>query len=144
MQYATVSLRLTFYQPSFGQLGLLFEQGFLDNKSPYEKLTSRPPDYQWLKSFGCLCYSSTIPKCRYKFESRAKACVFLGNPSGFKGYKILDLETHTVSISGHVIYHEDVFPFVSSTIRDATKDLFPLLPLPGFSHVPFASYESIF
>lgn len=27
----------------------------LDNKSPYEKLTSKPHEYQFLKSFGCLC-----------------------------------------------------------------------------------------
>lgn len=48
----------------------------LDNKSPYEKLTTKLPDYNFLKSFGCLCYSSTSPKSRHKFDPRAKACVF--------------------------------------------------------------------
>ncbi|CAA7043466.1 unnamed protein product [Microthlaspi erraticum] len=97
----------------------------LGNLSPFEKLTSKIPEYHSLKSFGCLCYSSTSPKNRHKFNPRAKACVFLGYPSGFKGYKLLDMETHAVSISRHVIFHEDIFPLATSNIADVTKDFFP-------------------
>lgn len=89
----------------------------LGNKSPYEKLMSRPPDYHSLKTFGCLCYSSTSPKNRNKFEPRAKACVFLGYPIGYKGYKLLDIETHSISISRHVIFHEDIFPFYLKSLK---------------------------
>ena len=76
----------------------------LENKSPYEKLTNKTPDYHSLKSFGCLCYCSTSPKGRHKFEPRARACIFLGYPSGYKGYKLLDIETHAVSVSRHVLF----------------------------------------
>ena len=31
----------------------------LKNQSPYHKLTTKVHDYQNLKTFGCLCYSST-------------------------------------------------------------------------------------
>ena len=54
----------------------------LSNKTPYEVLTGTPPQYSQLKTFGCLCYSSTSPKQRHKFQPRARACVFLGYPFG--------------------------------------------------------------
>ncbi|XP_033142562.1 uncharacterized protein LOC117132479 [Brassica rapa] len=45
----------------------------LANKSPYELLMKKVPDYSHLKSFGCLCYVSTLPKDRNKFTARADA-----------------------------------------------------------------------
>ncbi|MBO0175344.1 hypothetical protein J0674_24510, partial [Vibrio parahaemolyticus] len=64
----------------------------LDKKTPYQILTNLGPDYSHLRTFGWFCYVSTSPKQRTKFDPRAKACVFLGYPSGYKGYKVLDLE----------------------------------------------------
>ncbi|XP_010501746.1 PREDICTED: uncharacterized protein LOC104779049 [Camelina sativa] len=69
----------------------------LENKTPYEKLTNKAPEYEDLRTFGCLCYASTSPKQRTKFEDRAKACVFLGYPAGYKGYKLMDIESNTDS-----------------------------------------------
>ncbi|XP_019089093.1 PREDICTED: uncharacterized protein LOC109127935 [Camelina sativa] len=103
----------------------------IGNKTPFERLTSTTPDYNSLKAFGCLCYCSTSPKSRTKFDPRAKACVFLGYPSGFKGYKLLDIETYSVSISRHVIFYEDIFPFASSNISDDVKNFFPHITLPA-------------
>lgn len=76
----------------------------LENKSPFEKLTGKVSDYHSFKSFGCLCYCSTSPKGRNKFKPRTRACIFLGYPSGYMGYKLLDIETHAVSISRHVFF----------------------------------------
>ncbi|KAL1187682.1 Retrovirus-related Pol polyprotein from transposon TNT 1-94 [Cardamine amara subsp. amara] len=101
----------------------------LENKTPFELLTKKIPDYSFLRAFGCLCYVSTSTKHRHKF--RAKACVFLGYPSGFKGYKLLDLESNIISVSRHVIFHEDIFPFISSTLTEETRAFFPHLPSPA-------------
>ena len=107
----------------------------LGNKTPYEKLTSKVPEYHLRKTFGCLCYVSTSSKSRNKFEPRAKACVFLGYPAGYKGYKLLDIETRSVSISRHVIFYEDIFPFASSHINEDVKSFFPHLHNPANTDV---------
>ncbi|XP_059295665.1 uncharacterized protein LOC132049003 [Lycium ferocissimum] len=49
----------------------------LKGKSPYHILFGKPPNYKGLKTFGCLCYASTLKNNRGKFDPRARACVFL-------------------------------------------------------------------
>lgn len=101
----------------------------LSNKTPYEILTSKVPDYSHLKTFGCLCYGSTSPKQRHKFQERARACVFLGYPSGYKGYKLLDLESNTVFISRNVVFHETLFPYLQPPLPTGYAEFFPRIPV---------------
>lgn len=49
----------------------------LDFKSPYEVLFQKPPDYDNLKIFGCLCYMTNITVPKDKLASRAVPCLFL-------------------------------------------------------------------
>jgi len=96
----------------------------LEDISPFEVLTKKKPNYDELKVLGCLCYASTSPKNRLKFDPRARACAFLGYPSGYKGYKLLDLETNDIIISRHVVFHEELFPFAKTDLSQESQNFF--------------------
>ena len=84
----------------------------LENKSPFQILLNKIPDYHSLRSFGCLCHKSASLKGRTKFDPREKACIFLGYRIGYKGYILLDLETNSISTSQHVIFRETILLLV--------------------------------
>ncbi|KAH7521922.1 hypothetical protein FEM48_Zijuj07G0083300 [Ziziphus jujuba var. spinosa] len=103
----------------------------LSNCTPFELLTKRKLAYHHLRVFGCLCYGSTLNSGRHKVSPRARASVFLGYPPGYKGYKLLDLETNQIYVSRNIVFHETIFPFLRHTTLD--YDLFSnhVLPLPA-------------
>ena len=112
----------------------------LGNRTPHEVLTGKIPSYDQMRTFGCLCYGSTSPKQRHKFQPRSRACVLLGYPSGYKGYKLLDLETNKISISRNVIFHEEIFPLASSPMNEAALKLFT--PPLSSGNIPLSSSSS--
>ena len=97
----------------------------LNDKSSFKVLTGKIPDYNQLKTFGCLCYASTSPKSIHKFDPRDRACVFLGYHNGIKGYKLLNLENNSIHVSRHVIFHEELFPFAGTDLNSESQSFFP-------------------
>jgi histone deacetylase 1/2 len=80
-------------------------------KTPVKLLFHEPPDYTFLKVFGCACWPHLRPYNSRKLEFRSKQCVFLGYRSMHKGYKCLDIPSNQVYISRDVIFDENLFPF---------------------------------
>ena len=84
----------------------------LKNKTPFELIWGVKPNYDFLRVFGCLVYFKNTNTRGDKFEEKGKPGVFLGYPTGTKGYKILDLETRKLTVSRDVLFYEEIFPFM--------------------------------
>ncbi|PKU87548.1 Retrovirus-related Pol polyprotein from transposon TNT 1-94 [Dendrobium catenatum] len=69
------------------------------------------PTYDHLRTFGCACFPSLPPHTSTKLQPNSALCVFMGYSLTQKGYKCLNLETNIISISRHVTFLENVFPF---------------------------------
>ncbi|XP_074283739.1 uncharacterized protein LOC141608274 [Silene latifolia] len=90
----------------------------LDWKCPHEILFGELPSYDELRVFGSLCYATVPAKLRDKLGYRARKCIFLGYPYGNKGYKLYDLEKHTMFTSRDVIFKESIFPYRHRQLHD--------------------------
>ena len=77
----------------------------LSNKTPFEILYNKVSSYSHLRAFGCLCYGSTLDRHRTKFTPRAIPFIFLGYPSSYKGYKLLNLSTNVWTHVFHMCPH---------------------------------------
>ncbi|KAJ9538691.1 hypothetical protein OSB04_031424 [Centaurea solstitialis] len=104
----------------------------LNNKTPYELMYGKIPDYSTIRVFGCLSFASTLPSSRHKFSPRAVPCVLIGFPSHMKAYKLFDLQSKRCFYSRDVFFHEKVFPFDKSIdvpLHDPFKDVvIPVAP----------------
>ena len=65
--------------------------------------------------------------------------MFLGYPFNIKGYKLFDLQSHSIFISRDVIFHEKVFPFASHTSLPS----FDLISLPSIPSIPSVLLDPI-
>lgn len=98
----------------------------IKNQIPFEVLFHRTPDCQPLKAFGCLAFAYTHHRNKDKFKPRGIPCVFIGDPSHQKGYKLLDLISHRTFVPRDVQFHETVFP-----LHTSFKDSKLLHPVPN-------------
>ena len=57
----------------------------LKGKTPYGLLFGCRPNYEMIRTFGCLCFAHTRSRDKDKFGTRSRRCVFVGYPYGKKG-----------------------------------------------------------
>jgi histone deacetylase 1/2 len=118
-------------------------------KTPFETLNHKPPPLNSLRVFGCLCYPNLSATAVHKLAPRSTMCVFLGYPSNHRGFRCLDLSTHKIIISRHVVFDENSFPFAEQTSPAPADfsfldDITPMVPSvtgPPRPHAPRAPAE---
>ncbi|GJZ64305.1 putative RNA-directed DNA polymerase [Tanacetum coccineum] len=81
------------------------------NKSPFEHIFKRFPDYSFLRVFRCLCFPHLRAYNCHKMDFRSTPCVFLGYNPSHHGYRCLDISTERLYIARHVRFNEAQFPF---------------------------------
>lgn len=98
--------------------------------TPFFRLNEKHVDYTNIHVFGSLCFASTMSQQRSKFHPRALPIVFLGYPTGMKGFRLYDNENQKIFVSRDVVFHEHIFPFHKITSPEEIVDSFPDLVLP--------------
>lgn len=69
-------------------------------------------------------------------------CVFIGYPFGIKVYKLLDLNTCSIFISKHVVFHENVFPLHLVIPSSSPHPFIFTKPIPDCLSYPLAIFSS--
>lgn len=96
---------------------LLPSSSLPNQKSPYETLLVKKPEYSFLRVFCCPCYPLLRPYSANKFEPRSLKCVLLGYNDKYKGYRCIYPPIGRVYISRHVLFEETDFPFATIYTR---------------------------
>lgn len=81
----------------------------LKNNTPYFILFGSQPNYQKLRSFGCLCFPWLKPYTSHKLDPKSKQCIFIGYSPSQSAYNCLELETQRIYLSRHVHFVENTF-----------------------------------
>lgn len=109
----------------------------LENKSPYELLMKRLPQYSNFRVYGCLVFPYLRDYARHKLEPRSLPCVFIGYSSTHKGFRCLDPSTNRICITRHARFDEASFPFKGITTPTDLTDLVLSTFLDDTSILPF-------
>ena len=71
-------------------------------------------------------------------------CIFLRYPFDIKGYKLLDLQSHTAFISRDVVFQESIFPFHSLNLPSNNTTFVFTKPLPNTLDFPIVVSNLMF
>ena len=83
----------------------------LSNLSPYQSLFNLTPNYQKLRTFGCLCFPWLRPYVPNKLENRSTPCIFVGYSLTQSAYLCLEPLSGRIYVSRHVRFNETEYPF---------------------------------
>ncbi|PKU83306.1 Retrovirus-related Pol polyprotein from transposon TNT 1-94 [Dendrobium catenatum] len=110
----------------------------LNSQIPLILLHGRPPQYDHLKSFGCLCFPWLQSQSPHKLAPRSTPCIFLGYSPHHKGYRCYNTQTHKLHISCHVRFYEHLQPYneplTTSSLPHSNTYIHPMLLTPSSLH----------
>jgi len=93
----------------------------LKMRSPFFTLFQTKPNYNKLRSFGCLCFPWLKPYTSHKLEPRSEPCVFLGYSLSQSAYICYNCKTNKFYNSRHVQFIENIFPYSKTSSQEHTS-----------------------
>lgn len=141
---SSAKMPLTYWPLAFATAVFLINRlptPVLSHISPFDKLFKQPPNYQKLRTFGCLCFPSLRPYAPNKLEDRSIPCIFVGYSLSQSAYQCLEPVSGRMYISRHVRFNETQYPFATMTKPKPASH--PESPIPTYSDpvtiLPFIS-----
>ncbi len=83
--------------------------------TPYTEWFKRKPDISHFRVFGCTAYVYIQRDKRKSLQPHMEKCIFVGYPSGYKGWQFYNPVTKKFIISERAIFDERSFPGLSRT-----------------------------
>lgn len=108
----------------------------LQMKSLFELLFKKPPNYQHLHAFGCLCFPWLKPYTTNKLQPRSQPCIFLGYSNSQYAYLCLEPITNRVYVSRHVTFVENQFLYPNLTDTTKSPPSTPIISGPPHYSIP--------
>ena len=82
----------------------------LPGSTPFQAFHGQKPDLSHLHLWGCLAYVHVQKDKRGALGSHMEKCIFIGYPTGYKGWKFYNPATKKTIISERAIFDERYFP----------------------------------
>ena len=101
------------YLPTFSLKGM----------TPHEAWFKRKPNVSHLRIWGCLAYVFIQKDKRRSLQSHMETCVFVGYPSGYKGWKFYNPTTRKYITSEQAEFDERTFPGLGKYTPTSPVDL---------------------
>lgn len=76
--------------------------------TPYEKWTKKKPDLSHIRIFGCDAYAHISDNLRKKWDEKSKNLIFVGYNKESSNYRLLNLQTGSITVSRHAMFNENV------------------------------------
>jgi len=112
----------------------------LKGMTPYEAWFKRKRDVSHLRVWGCLAYVFIQKDKRRSLQPHMEKCVFMGYPSGYKGWKFYNPTTQKYLISERAEFDERIFPGLAKYKATSPADLTPP-GSPSLAPVPMLDLE---
>nr|KYP39287.1 Retrovirus-related Pol polyprotein from transposon TNT 1-94 [Cajanus cajan] len=91
----------------FLQNRLLTYNQVVKDRTPYEAWYGHKPSLNFLKIFGCLCFTHVSQSKHNKLDKRASLDIFIGYSTVSKAYKIFQPQTGSIVVNKDVNFIED-------------------------------------
>ncbi|KAJ3568084.1 hypothetical protein NP233_g5940 [Leucocoprinus birnbaumii] len=113
----------------------------LPHTTPFEAFYKQKPDVSHLRVWGCTAYVHIKQDKCNSLEPHVEKCVFIGYPTGYKGWMFYNPTTGSICISEHADFDERYFPCLTGSKRNNVPS-FALPPPPPASSLPSTPSES--